>query len=136
MEVYVVTKSFAEFSNGYFEEKTKRAIYKQKFETFETKEKAFISYIKAAQYIRELLVGEQEHFGDIFDEEDMEKWSVFFIGFHHECKIHYKTNPIDEYFWKEKNAPAPQRIVTYKIETISLDTEKVDETSILLKELA
>lgn len=133
MELYIVTRTFVYLDDGYYDEKTKNVFYRRKEERFGVINKAFISYIKAAKYIRELIEEEHNKYGKVFEEDDMRKWDVFFIGFHHECTLHYKSNPIAAAFCKNKNVPAPERIVKYKIEICSADFEVLDEKEEILK---
>ena len=136
MELYIVTKTNTQLEDGYYDEKTKRSFYKRKTEQFETKEKAFVSYIKAAKYIRDLLIEENERWRGVFSEEDMNKWSVFFIGFHHGCQLKYTTDPLAIAWCNHMNVPPPSYLVEYKIETVSIDYEILDETEEILKGLA
>lgn len=135
MEIYTITKTRIILSNGYYNEKDKEKYYKNKDECSETIGTAFISYFKAAKYIRELLEKENEEHGGIFDDTDMEKWNAFFIGFHHGCRLVYKQNPIEQYL-RGKDAICDRKIIKYKIETLNLDFEVLDETLEIFKELA
>ena len=135
MKLYIVTKSVMTLEDGEYDNK-KRPIYKRKTEQFEIIEKAFISYIKAAKYIRELLIKEDKQWGGIFSEEDMNKWDTFFIGFHHGCTVYYEIDPVLLEYCKRKGVPPPSHLVTYKIETVGVDYEILDETKEILKGLA
>lgn len=136
MELYIVTKTNIQLEDGYYNKEAKTVFYRRKTEWFETKEKAFVSYIKAAKYIRELLIEENNHYGDVFAEEDMNKWSVFFIGFHHGCQLKYTTPPIATKLCELYNVPPPSSLVKYEIKPISVDYEILNESEEILKELA
>ena len=136
MELYIVTKTDIQLEDGYYNEETKEVSYRRKTEWFETKEKAFVSYIKAAKYIRELLIEENNHYGDVFAEEDMNKWSAFFIGFHHGCQLKYTTPAIVTKLCELNSVPPPSSLVKYEIKTISVDYEILNESEEILKELA
>ena len=126
MELYIVTKSIIHLEDGHYDEETNEEMYKRKTEWFETKEKAFISYVKAAKYIRELLVEENNKFGKVFSDEDMQKWDAFFIGFHHGCKMHYQADPMLVEYYKHINVPVPRQLIEYKIETVKVDFGVLD----------
>lgn len=137
MELYIVTKTNIQLEDGYYDKETKEVSYRRKTEWFETKEKAFVSYIKAAKYIRELLIEENDRYGHVFAEEDMNKWSAFFIGFHHGCQLKRTTSPIVAKLCELNNVPPPSNLVRYEIETISsVDYEILNESEEILKELA
>lgn len=136
MELYIVTKTNIQLEDGYYNKETKEVSYRRKTEWFETKEKAFASYIKAAKYIRELLIEENSHYGDVFAEEDMNKWSAFFIGFHHGCQLKRTTPPIVAKWYESNNVLPPSNLVKYEIKTISVDYEVLNESEEILKELA
>ena len=135
MEVYIVTRTYVYLDDGYYDEKTNRALYRRESVEFEVKDNVFLSYIKAAKYIREMLETKDIEFGEL-EEHDMQLWDVFFIGFHHECQVHYKSNPILAKICKDENIPEPSRFVKYKIETRNLDTEILDEREELLRGIA
>lgn len=135
MELYIVTKTNIQLEDGYYNKEAKKVFYRRKTEWFETKEKAFVSYIKAAKYIRELLTEEHDHYGHVFAEEDMNKWSAFFIGFNHGCQLKYTTPPIATKLCELYNVPPPSNLVKYEIKTISVDYEKLNELDDILKGL-
>ena len=135
MEVYVVTRTLVNLENGYYDKNSQEPIYKTKHEYFDVQGKVFVSYIKAAKYIREQLEKENElYVGGAFVEEDMTRCDVFSIGFHHECLVHYKKNPVLEGYCNRKKIPQPSNLVKYKIETCELDVEILDEWKELFKD--
>lgn len=134
MKIYIITKILVVLEDGYYNEDAKQTLYKRKTEWFETIETAFVSYIKAAKYIRKLLEKENEQFGNAFSEEDMKKWDTFFIGFHHGCQVNYETNLLISAYCNSNNIIPPNKFVRYEIKTISLDNELLDEREEILKE--
>ena len=135
MELYIVTKTNIQLEDGYYNKEAKTVFYRRKTEWFETKEKAFVSYIKAAEYIRELLIEENDHYEGIFAEEDMNKWSAFFIGFHQGCQLKRTTSPIEVKLCELKNVLPSSSLVKYEIKTVSVDYEILNESEEILKEL-